>query len=152
MLIRNACWFGGLTLATLVISIVQAPAQTLYRTTRVLDNQGNACLGLGSCAEFPQTVVSVDARQRTTLSPKCPADHPYLVGWDAEHHEHITVAFVGASGTGQLKLVIGNNADVAGSATVSIGCSETYLRQTSLLQSASAIPTNRRALKVLGSQ
>ncbi|MDO9709459.1 hypothetical protein [Paracraurococcus lichenis] len=132
-------------LATLVLSNGEASSQTLYRTTRVLDEKGNACQSASPCTAIETDEVSVDAGRSRTVLVQCPGDHPNLLGWDARRHEHITVGVV-ATGTGGLTLVIGNNADATGSATVILGCTEQRIRPTSYLQSVGAVPTNRRAV------
>jgi hypothetical protein len=140
---KHAVWL--VALAAMLLPEAEVYGQALYKTKRVLEQKGNACLGASACATLEAEAVSVDAGASTSVQFRCPGDHPYFLGWDATRHEHITVGVVAAD-AGGLTLVVGNGADAAGSAKVYLGCADRPLRATSYLQSVGSIPTNRRAV------
>lgn len=125
-----------------------AHAQTLYNTQRVLDQAGNACLRAAKCVSIEAKTVAVDAGKDASVSLQCPARHPYLLGWDSRHHEHITVTAAprltaSDQASKAVTFVIGNVADASGSATLYLGCSDVEVHPTAAMEQTSALPSHR---------
>src|SRR4051812_30832524 len=97
-------WWGILPVLGLALAAAPAAAQKdgLYDEGRVLEHMHNECRGTPDC----QTVESRERRiavgQSAIIRAHCPSSHPYVVGWDTEQHEHLTVAALppGGAATG----------------------------------------------------
>lgn len=148
------CWRHLLGIALPALAgLVSSPGgaaatETLYNTGRILPQQDSACAGLADCRTVRLRPMAVEPGGSVAIPMECPADHPHLIGWDARRHEHISIRLVPSRAEGQLpRLVAGNNAHEAGSVTIFIGCSRQRHRVTAMMQSASAVPTNRAAVR-----
>jgi hypothetical protein len=73
-------------------------ASPLYDTTRVLAHTNNECLILpeNKCRTIQSQEVPLDAGAVTRIEVVCVPNFPYVVGWEAEHHEHIGLTLVSA--------------------------------------------------------
>ena len=122
------------------VSIGSAQADPLYDTTRVLPQQGNACLKPANCKviEGDRTVIRQGAAAVVTM--RCPAATPYFQGWDVRRHEQITVQMLDHDRK-SLKVIATNDADSNGVLKVFLGCSTKDIKPTSLMQSAGGLPS-----------
>ena len=75
-----------------------AAAHPLYDTKRVLRHTENECLTLprNECRTVRSPLVPLDAGGVTNVELACEPEFPYVVGWDAEHHEHISLTLASA--------------------------------------------------------
>ena len=65
-------------------------------TNRVLEHTDNECLNLGPrrCSSIPSPRVPLKAGAATRIELACVPGRPFLLGWDARHHEHIGLTLV----------------------------------------------------------
>ena len=151
---REACrtrLFASSAAAVLLLPLTHgapASAESPYNTGRVLAEQNSACLNAPGCTSLGVERRTVPVGGSVHLALQCPADRPYLVGWDARRHEHIAVDVIPSRlATTGLELVAYNQADAPGSVLVFLGCSDTPLRRTSVMEGAHAVPTNPAAVE-----
>lgn len=117
-------------------------SQALYDTNRVLGSGVNVCRSIEPCRAVAQPTLNVAAGERVTTSVQCPATDPNLLGWDATHHEHISLHVLpGTQSASALRLIVANHADVPGSATVVLACTTARMRETSVLEMGASVPT-----------
>ena len=141
-----------------------ADATEIYDTTRILEHEGNECAGApkGQCAPTPPRRYTIPGGQTKGIELACPESRPHVVGWDADHHEHISLELVppaaeAASAAtadhrpGGLTLVVTNHADVPGSASVVLGCSARPVDRAIIVRHTSAVPT-KRLLRLRGAR
>ena len=124
----------------LALSAGQARAHPLYDTTRVISQQGNACLKPANCRVIEGSRKIIRPNAAAVITMHCPAATPYFQGWDVGHHEHIRVQLLDHDRR-SLKVIATNDADSNGVAKVFIGCSARNVRPTSLMQSAGGLPS-----------
>ena len=140
-------------------------AHPLYDTKRVLRHLGNECLTLpkGECRTVRSPLVPLDAGGMTNVELACGPKFPYVVGWDAEHHEHIGLTLASAlpdrSAAGMtaaaapvepesVTVNAHNQADARGFVTLFLGCAAQPVVGAPFLRSKHGVPTN--ALRRLG--
>lgn len=133
----------------LLAAAMPGAASSLFSTDRMLEQGGNACVAAAHCRTLRQRPRWIEAGASETLTPHCPANHPYLWNWDAEYHEHIVATVVPASrATDRMTLAIANQGDARGSITVFLGCAtEPPPYGTGFLQAVGAVPTNGPAFR-----
>jgi hypothetical protein len=125
-----------------------AEGQSLFRTNRVIEQAGNACLRGDECTIFEAEGQEVKAGSSIEVAFECPADHPYLRNWDATRHEHVFLSLSPARiGKGPLTLIAHNQADAPGSFKVLLGCAKEPASVTSVAQSLGSLPTNVAAVR-----
>ena len=146
-----------------------AAAQTvgLFDTTRVLEHVGNECGGRPDCLTVESRRQRVAAGGSTVIRTRCPANHPYMVGWDTEQHEHLLARALpparrigpGAAQAGAgpadaatttddgFRVSVTNRAEAPGFVTVFVGCAAERPRVIPILQSRSGVPTGTRTLQ-----
>lgn len=133
----------GLTLASglgMLLLASQAQAHPLYDTSRLLTQQGNACVGAKSCKVIEDKSKRIKPGQAQQITARCPADRPWLVNWDASHHEHIGIR-QSQRGSRAVTVVAINQADAPGRATLFIGCAKSKPGPTPQLQALNALPS-----------
>ena len=132
--------------AVMLVPLLGGPAQAhpLYDTTRVLEQEGNACVGQKDCKVIASERQRIKAGKALSISAHCPDARPYFVSWDAGHHEHIGIRLVERR-SGGLSVVAINHADAPGRVTLFIGCAKERHRRTVELQALEALPS--KALK-----
>ncbi|MEO8628657.1 MAG: hypothetical protein ABI612_11230 [Betaproteobacteria bacterium] len=97
----------------------QAAAADFYTPSRVLHQNDNACLDIKRCKTVATAQQTLGAGTSDVLVPTCPTNHPYLVGWDAAHNEHVGASVVAGSITANgLRLVIWNHGNTKGAIKV----------------------------------
>ena len=135
-------WLGVAAAAAVLLPLSIAPvrAHPLYDTTRLLEQQGNACLKPAQCRTIVGKKVAIRKGEAAVLTMRCPTSDPYFQGWDVRRHEHIQVTLTEQRTVG-LKVIAVNQADAAGSVTLVIGCSSRPTKPTSIMQSAGGFPT-----------
>ncbi len=116
----------GLTLPAcftvmLLLPFGQAQAHPLYDTTRLLREQGNACVGAKGCRLIASEPRRIKAGRVAEITAHCPDARPYLVNWDASFHEHIGVRLAERR-PGLVTVVATNQADTTGRVKLIIGC------------------------------
>jgi hypothetical protein len=141
---------GALALPALLASLLplaagQVQAHPLYDTTRVLEQEGIACVGRQDCKVIASEPRRIKVGRADDVTARCPDARPYLVNWDARRHEHISVTQL-KRWPGGVTVVAINNADAPGRVTLFIGCAKERHRPTVELQSPAALPS--KALKV----
>jgi hypothetical protein len=137
---RTRLGVAGAVLAAMTLVAPAVQAHPIYDTTRVLDHQGNACLGERDCRQIASKSTAIKAGQSAGISMRCPTAHPYLQGWDARRDEHISISMAERRAV-RLTLVATNHADTPGWTTIIIGCSSTPHHPTAFLQSVNAVPS-----------
>lgn len=145
-----------------------AAAHPLYDTESVLDHTENECLDLPKreCRTIASPRISLGAGAARTLELACAPKRPYVVAWDAEHHEHIRVTLVsdppvdlraGATAAAaavepeSVTVLAANQADARGFLTLFIGCSAEPVVGAPFPRSRHGLPTEalRRAVEDL---
>ena len=143
-----------------------AAAHPLYDTKRVLRHTENECLTLPrkECRTVRSPLVPLDAGGVTNVELACEPEFPYVVGWDAEHHEHISLtlasalpdcfaagaaAAAAAVEPGSVTVHAANHADARGFVTLFLGCAAEPVEGAPFLLSKHSLPTNalRRLVK-----
>lgn len=122
----------------------QALAHPLYDTTHVLEQQGNACVGATGCRVIASEPRRIKADRADDITARCPDGSPYLVNWDARHHEQIGIKQLERRPRGITVIAI-NRADVPGQVTLYIGCAKKQPGRTPELETVEALPS--KALK-----
>lgn len=143
LLCDNRIKAGALALAVcLAMPLLAGPTQAhpLYDTTRLVQQQGNACLGEKGCKVIAIQSKRVKAEAAQQIVGRCPDNRPYLVNWDATHHEHIGIRLMERRPKA-LTVVAINRADAPGRVTLYIGCSKDHGERTAQLQSLEALPS-----------
>jgi hypothetical protein len=142
-----------------------AAAHPLYDTKRVLHHTENECLTLpkNKCRTVRSPLVPLDAGGVKNVELACLPKFPYVVGWDAEHHEHISLTLASArpdrSAAGaptaaaavepeSVTVYAANRADARGFVTLFLGCAAQPVVGAPFLLSKHGLPTN--ALRRLG--
>ena len=82
--------------AALALGPGTASAHPLYNTNRVLEHTDNECLNLrhNKCRTIWSPRVSVKVGDAKRIELACVPGRPFLLGWDARHHEHIGLTLV----------------------------------------------------------
>ena len=140
--VRGWAWRRALMLLPLAAGPAQA--HPLYDTTRVLEQEGNACVGQKDCKVIATERQRIKAGKALSISAHCPDARPFFVSWDAGHHEHIGIRLVERR-SGGLSVEANNHADAPGRVTLFIGCAKERHRRTVELLSLEALPS--KALK-----
>lgn len=136
-----------------------AAAHPLYDTERVLAHTDNECLTLpeNKCRTIASPQMSLGAGAVTTVELACVREFPYVVAWDAEHHEHIGLALVSAPPDRSAVVTAAtvavepesvtvhatNQADARGSVTLFIGCAAKPVVDAPFPQSRYGLPSKR---------
>ena len=128
-------------LALLSLSVGPTQATSLYDTTHVVPQQGNACLGEKGCTVIALESKRIKAGAAQQIVGRCPDNRPFLVNWDAAHHEHIGIRLEEQRAKA-LTVVAINRADAPGRVRLYLGCATTKVAQTAQLQSLDAMPSN----------
>jgi hypothetical protein len=147
-------------------------AHPLYDTKRVLRHADNECLALprNECRTVRSPLVPLDAGRVTNVELACGPGFPYVVGWDAEHHEHIGLTLASAppdrSAAGaaaapaaaaavepeSVTVYAANQADARGFVTFFLGCAAEPVVGAPFLLSKHGVPTNALRRLVKGDQ
>ena len=106
--------------------------------------QGNACVGATGCKVIASEPRRIKVGQADDITARCPDARPYLVNWDASHHEHISIRQLERR-PGGVTVVAINHADAPGRVTLYIGCAKERPAPTVEIQNLGALPT--KALK-----
>ena len=82
--------------AALALGPGTASAHPLYNTNRVLEHTDNECLNLrhNKCRTIWSPRVSVKVGDAKRIELACVPGRPFLLGWDARHHEQIGLTLV----------------------------------------------------------
>lgn len=157
----------GLLAATMVAGAMlalgpsTASAHRLFDTDRVLEDTDNECLNLrhNKCQTIraPRVWVKAGAAKRIELA--CVPGYPYLLGWDAAHHEHIGLTLASdppdrsASAKAAVKpesitVLATNQADASGFARLFIGCTAKPVVGAPFALSRNGLPS--KALRRVG--
>jgi hypothetical protein len=104
----------------------------------VLEHTGNECLKRQhTCSSIKSPRVSLKAGASTRIELACVPERPFLLGWDAAHHEHIGLTLVsdlpvdlraGATASAaevkpkSVTVLATNQADARGFVRLFIGC------------------------------
>ena len=151
--------------AALALGPGTASAHRLFDTNRVLEHTENECLDLRQheCRTIQSPRVSLKAGDATTIELACVPGHPFLVGWDATHHEHISLTLVsdppvdlraGATAAAaavapeSITVLATNQADARGFVRLFIGCTAEPVVGAPFLRSTHGLPT--KALRRIG--
>ena len=92
----------------------------------------------------PWNRSSIKTGAAQQIDGRCPDNRPFLVGWDATHHEHIGIRLEEQRAKA-LTVVAINRADAPGRVRLYLGCATSKVVQTAQLQSLDAMPS--KALK-----
>jgi hypothetical protein len=147
---RQSC--ASLALLGLIWSLGSpASAQHIYDTTRVVPFSDSECVGAKGrpCATVRSPKTWIESDTSAAIELFCPPGQPYVMGWDARHHEHISLIVI-AAGAGpnglpqRVKVGARNNADVRGMALVAVGCSKRPFEGGPFMTSRSSVPSNHQ--------
>ena len=140
-----------------------APASAqpvIYDVTRIIGHTKNECIGqrAGNCitVSSPRKWVVVDSSAIIRVS--CPNTYPHVVGWDARHHEHISLTALPAKPPAaacspgdddcladttpqRLSVAARNNANARGTVQILVGCSKRPYAGTPIMTSRHAVPS-----------
>jgi hypothetical protein len=150
---------AALTLA--MVSAAPVSAQpVIYDVTRIIGHTKNECIGqrAGNCitVSSPRKWVVVDSSAIIRVS--CPSTYPHVVGWDARHHEHISLTALPAkppastcspgdddcladTAPQRLSVAARNNANARGTVQILVGCSKRPYAGTPIMTSRQAVPS-----------
>ena len=92
----------------------------------------------------PSNSTSIKTGAAQQIDGRCPDNRPFLVGWDATHHENIGIRLEEQRAK-VLTVVAINRADTPGRVRLYLGCATNMVAQTAQLQSLDAMPS--KALK-----
>jgi hypothetical protein len=128
------------------LPLLSGPAQAtqLYDTTHVLQQQGNACVGATGCKVIESKSRRIKPGAAADITAYCPDARPFLVNWDASHHEHIGIR-QSERKPRKVTVVAINHADTPGRVTLYLGCATKDPGRTPELKSVEALPS--KALK-----
>jgi hypothetical protein len=132
----------------------------------VLAHTENECLTLrkDECRTVRSRLVPLDAGASTRVELACEPEFPYVVSWDAEHHEHVGLTLASAppdrSAAGMTAATAPveaeavtvhaiNQADARGFVTLFLGCTTEPAVGAPFLQSKHGLPSKvlRRPMK-----
>jgi hypothetical protein len=135
-------WLGVAAVTFMLPSLLGSAAQATprYDTTRVVTQQGNACVGAKGCTVIASEPRQIKAGRSDVISARCPDARPYLVSWDARFHEHIALRQL-KRWPHSLRVAATNQAGAPGQATLFIGCAKQRPASTVEVQSLGALPT-----------
>jgi hypothetical protein len=137
---------------TLAFAAPAAAQRTVYDTTRIIPHLQNECVGQrrGNCITVRSRDTRVAGNSFARIKVTCPRTYPYIVGWDARHHEHISLhvftpdpdADFGSPPVAQpLRISALNHAGAPGFARVFAGCSKKPFRGSLFILSSHSIPS-----------
>lgn len=149
--------------AALALGPGTASAHRLFDTDRVLEHTDNECLNLPQhkCRSIPSSRVWLKAGASTRIELACPPKRPFLLGWDAAHHEHIGLTLAsdppdrsaGAKAAVEpesITVLAINQADARGFVRLFIGCTAEPVVGAPFALSRHGLPTN--AIRRIGRQ
>ena len=144
-----------------------ASAHPLYNTNRVLEHTDNECLNLrhNKCRTIWSPRVSVKVGDAKRIELACVPGRPFLLGWDARHHEHIGLTLVSpppadlraaaaasaATTTAEpesITVLATNQADARGFVRLFIGCTAEPVVGAPFARSRQGLPS--KALRRVG--
>ena len=153
--------------ATLALGPGTASAHPLFNTNRVLEHTDNECLNLrhNKCRTIWSPRVSVKVGDAKRIELACVPGRPFLLGWDARHHEHIGLTLVSpppadlraaaatsaATTTAEpesITVLATNQADARGFVRLFIGCTAKPVVGAPFALSRHGLPT--KALRRIG--
>ena len=153
--------------AALALGPGTASAHPLYNTNRVLEHTDNECLNLrhNKCRTIWSPRVSVKVGDAKRIELACVPGRPFLLGWDARHHEHIGLTLVSpppadlraaaaasaATTTAEpesITVLATNQADARGFVRLFIGCTAEPVVGAPFALSRHALPS--KALRRVG--
>lgn len=144
-----------LTLALAMALVAPASARRIYDVTRIVAHTQNECVGQKSqdciTVSSQRRWIAVDSSVKIRIS--CSSAYPYVVGWDARHHEHISIVALSVRPSIKSGLVLPdlppqrivvaaqNNAHARGFARIFVGCSKKPFAGTPFMTHRKAIPS-----------
>jgi len=158
--LRRPPFAASVVLALAMASAAPASAQSIYDVTRIIGHTKNECIGqrAGNCitVSSPRKWVVVDSSAIIRVS--CPSTYPHVVGWDARHHEHISLTALPAkppapactpqdddcladTAPQRLSVAAKNNANARGTVQILVGCSKRPYAGTPIMTSRHAVPS-----------
>jgi hypothetical protein len=135
-----ARWLTLASGAWLSLLAGQAQSHPLYNTSRLLAQQGNACVGARNCEIIKDESKRIKPGRAQEIVAHCPGNRPWLVNWDATHHEHIGIRQAERRPRAVTVVAI-NQADAPGRVTLFIGCAKNKPGSTPQLQALNALPS-----------
>ena len=122
--------------------------RAFYDTARIIPFSGTECVGAKGrpCTTVRSTRTWIEVDTPAAIELSCPRRQPYVVGWDARHHEHISLIVIsagpGPNGIPQrVRLGARNNANARGMALVALGCSSRPFAGGAFMTSRSSVPS-----------
>lgn len=153
--------------AALALGPGTASAHRLFDTDRVLEHTDNECLNLrhNKCRTIWSPRVSVKVGDAKRIELACVPGRPFLLGWDARHHEHIGLTLVSpppadlraaaaasaATTTAEpesITVLATNQADARGFVRLFIGCTAEPVVGAPFARSRQGLPS--KALRRVG--
>jgi hypothetical protein len=120
----------------------------------MLDYDGNECAGqpIGTCHSEASNSITVDDAGPDSITLKCPADFPYLIGWDTEQSEFLRVLVTSHDPSDEPRVrrltvsvlndAVADGADAAGTVQLYIGCSRNSWKGTPFGSERGGLPSN----------
>jgi hypothetical protein len=144
----------SLTLLSLSVTLAlgsPASARNIYDTTRIVPFSDTECVGAKGqpCTTLKSSRTWIEGDTSEVIELFCPPEQPYVMGWDARHHEQISLIVI-AAGPGpnglpqRVKVGARNNADVRGMALIAVGCSTKPFVGGPFMSSRSSVPSNHQ--------
>jgi hypothetical protein len=138
--------------------MVPASAQSIHDTTRIVGYTQNECIGQKprDCITVSSQGTTIDVEATAKIVVSCPAQYPYVVGWDARHHEHISIAALphrpsSSTDAGRLpqrlEFAARNNAEAPGFVRVFAGCSTKPFAGAPISSGQSAVPSKHPGVR-----
>jgi hypothetical protein len=129
-------------------------SETLWSPSRVLEYEGNECEALttDTCQTVTSDPVTVPGAGPALITLQCPSAFPYLVGWDTQQNEFLSVVVtspdprIGPAGASSLTVSVTNTAaeddeNVAGNVQLYIGCSQFQWNGTPFASERRGLPS-----------
>lgn len=145
---------------TLIVTPSASAQRVIHDVNRTVGFAKTECTGHNAqdCIAVRSKLTTIPVDEPVLIRLSCPQSHPHVVGWDARHHEHISLRVVsvgqmkpGSSEakprTGDLRVAARNDAHRPGEVRIVAGCSTQPYQGHPFMHSRRSVPSKQPGMR-----